>query len=237
MLRNQTHYYMRHVASGMVVVFVAATLLAAACSRADTSGSSASVTTSTPAATPSPDPPASVTDAADDTLAQVSGTAQAATGMVVSIVLLDPHDEIEVPLPDEIPVMDQIGRQFVPGFILVRKGQTIDFTNSEDELHTVHVKDSNDESLFNVATMMGFTYEHLFDQEDEYSVVCNTHTEMFADILVVDTPYAVIANSDGRFSISDVIPGGYTAVVIHGSEQAEFEVDIVAGQNELALTG
>ena len=237
MLRNQTHYYTRHVAGGLVVVFVAATLLAAACSRADTSGSSASGTTSIPAATPSPDPPVSVTDVGDDTLAQVSGTAQAATGMVVSIVLLDPYDEIEVPLPDEIPVMDQIGRQFVPGFILVRKGQTIDFTNSEDELHTVHVKDSNDESLFNVATMMGSTYEHLFDQEDEYSVVCNTHTEMFADVLVVDTPYAVIADSDGRFSIADVIPGGYTAVVIHGSERAEYEVDIVAGQNNLALTG
>ena len=170
-------------------------------------------------------------------LAQVAGQARPATGMLVSIVLLDPHAEIEVPLPDGIPIMDQIGRQFVPGFILVRAGQTIDFTNSEDELHTVHVKDSHGESIFNIATMMGTTYEHTFEIGDEYSVICNTHTEMFADIMVVDAPYAVVADRDGRFAVPDVVPGRYTATVIHGPEHSEHEIEISAGPNEIDLTG
>ena len=170
-------------------------------------------------------------------LAQVDGQAPPATGMLVSIVLLHPHAEIEVPVPDETPIMDQIGRQFVPGFILVRAGQTIDFTNSEDELHTVHVKDSHGESIFNIATMMGTTYQHTFEVGDQYSVICNTHTEMFADILVVDTPYAVVAGRDGRFALPDVIPGRYTATVIHGPDRSEQEIEIAAGTNELDLTG
>ena len=170
-------------------------------------------------------------------LAQVSGQAPSAVGMLVSIVLLDPHAEIDVPVPDETPIMDQIGRQFVPGFILVRAGQTIDFTNSEDDLHTVHVKDSHGESIFNIATMMGTTYQHTFDIDDQYSVICNTHTEMFADIMVVDTPYAVVADRDGRFALPDVVPGRYTATVIQGADRNEHEIEIAAGTNEIDLTG
>ncbi len=170
-------------------------------------------------------------------LAQVTGQAPPAVGMLVSIVLLDPHAEIDVPVPDETPIMDQIGRQFVPGFILVRAGQTIDFTNSEDELHTVHVKDSHGESIFNIATMMGTTYQHTFEVGDQYSVICNTHTEMFADILVVDTPYAVVADRDGRFALPDVVPGRYTATVIQGADRSEHEIEVAAGTNEIDLTG
>ncbi|MCY4507494.1 MAG: hypothetical protein OXG35_11120, partial [Acidobacteria bacterium] len=186
-------------------------------------------------------PPAAAAEAgapaAAGGLAQVAGQARPATGMLVSIVLLEPHAEIEVPVPDETPIMDQIGRQFVPGFILVRAGQTIDFTNSEDELHTVHVKDSHGESIFNIATMMGTTYQHTFEVGDEYSVICNTHTEMFADIMVVDTPYAVVADRDGRFALPDVIPGLYTATVIQGGDRSELEIEIAAGTNEIDLTG
>ena len=179
--------------------------------------------------------------AEDDTsinrgLARIAGTSPAATGMVVSIVLLDPHEDIDVPLPQQRPVMDQIGRQFVPGFILVRAGQTINFTNSEDELHTVHVKDSSDESLFNIATMMGTAYDYTFNQEDDYSVVCNTHTEMFADIMVVDEPYAVVAERDGSFTIADVVPGRYTATVVHGATRTQQDIHITAGSNAIDLT-
>ncbi len=153
-----------------------------------------------------------------------------------AIVLLDPHDEIDVPLPEEQPVMDQIGRQFMPGFILVRAGQTINFTNSEDELHTVHVKNSAGESLFNVASMNGSSYTHTFEVGDDFTVVCNTHTEMFADIMVVETPYAVVADREGAFTMADVVPGLYTATVILGTDRRQREVEIVAGRNEIDLT-
>ena len=168
-------------------------------------------------------------------LGQVTGSARAATGVVLSIVLLEPHTEVNVPVPERAATMDQLGRQFVPGFILVRAGQTVNFRNSEDDLHTVHVKDSAGESLFNVATMYGSTYEYTFELGDEYTVVCNTHTEMFADIMVVDTPYAVIAGRDGSFAIPNVVPGAYTATMIHGEERSEREVEVVSGDNAIDL--
>ena len=189
---------------------------------------------SVPAAEPVAEAPPTPTPA-ESTHGEINGTTQAASGVVVSVVLLDPHGELEIPLPEEPPVMDQYGRQFVPGFILARKGQTLRFTNSEEDLHTVHVKNTAGESLFNIATMMDSVYDYTFDEDDAYTVVCNTHTEMFADILIVDTPYAVVADRDGGFTLSDVVPGSYTATVIHGHERREYEIDITPGLNEISL--
>ena len=83
--------------------------------------------------------------------------------------------------------------------------------------------------------MYGSTYEYTFELGDEYTVVCNTHTEMFADIMVVDTPYAVIAGRDGSFAIPNVVPGAYTATMIHGEARSEREVEVVSGDNAIDL--
>ena len=188
---------------------------------------------------PAPGPPSALKVSApvDASTAQIVGAAPPAKGAVGSIILLDPHADIEVPLPNEVPVMDQYGRMFYPLVLVVRKGQTIRFTNSEDDLHTVHVKDSAGDTLFNIATLFGSTYEFTFDREDSYDVECNTHTEMAADILVVSSPYAVLADSDGVFTMSDVIPGTYTVTMMNGGDRREQEIEIVAGRNELDLTG
>ena len=188
---------------------------------------------------PVPEPSAALTvpAPADAGVAQIVGTAPPANGAVGSVILLDPHSDIEVPIPNEVPVLDQYGRMFYPLFLVVRKGQTVRFTNSEDDLHTVHVKDSAGESMFNIATLFGSSYEFTFDREDSYDVECNTHTEMAADILVVSSPYAVLADSDGVFTVSDVIPGTYTVTMLNGQDRHEQEIEIVAGRNELDLTG
>ena len=183
---------------------------------------------------PAPPAPAESTESGR---AQLVGMAPPANGVIVSIILLDAHAEIDVPLPNETPVMDQYGRMFNPLFLLVRQGQTVKFTNSEDDLHTVHVKDTAGESVFNIATLFGSSYEFTFDREDSYDVVCNTHTEMHADILVVSSPYAVLADNDGAFTVPDVIPGTYTVTMLNGETRREREVEIVAGRNEIDLTG
>ncbi len=178
-----------------------------------------------------------VAELSDSGLAQLVGTAPPANGAIVSIILFDPHTEIDVPVPDEVPVMDQFGRTFNPLFLLVRRGQTVRFTNSEDDVHTVHVKDGSGETLFNVATLFGSTYEFTFDHEDSYDVVCNTHTEMQANILVVSSPYAVLADSDGIFTVRDMLPGTYTVTMLNGEDRYERDVKIVAGRNDIDLTG
>ena len=182
---------------------------------------------------PSPKPTAAPADAAT---AEIVGTSPPANDGVRSAILLDPHADIEVPLPDEAPVMDQYGRTFYPRSLVVRVGQRVRFTNSEEDLHTVHVTDSAGESLFNVATLFGSSHEFTFDREDLYDVVCNTHTEMAADILVVSSPYAVLADSDGAFTVPDVVPGAYTVTLLSGEDRGDREIEIVAGTNQLDLT-
>ena len=215
----------------LAAVLLMLTMVAAACGSAVPEEPAPEPLAPTASATPAEAEPT------DSGLVQLVGMATPANGAVVSIILLDPHAEIDVPLPDELPVLDQYGRAFNPGFLLVRSGQTVRFTNSEDDLHTVHVKDSAGESVFNIATLFGSSYEFTFDQEDSYDVICNTHTEMFANILVVDTPYAVVADRDGAFTLPDVIPGTYTVTMLNGENRREREVEIVAGRNELDLTG
>ena len=165
---------------------------------------------------------------AQDTAVDASGTeAKNAAECSITVTVTD----------NEVPVIDQYGRLFIPDFLMVQAGQTVRFTNSEDDLHTVHVKDEAGESLINVATINGSRYDFLVEKPGEYVVICNTHTEMFADILAFDTPYFVMAEADGSFSLDGVVPGTYTVVVLYGGERTEREVQLVAGPNQLDLTG
>ena len=159
-------------------------------------------------------------------------------GAVGSVILLDPHADIDVPLPGEVPVMDQYGRMFYPLFLLVRKGQTIRFTNSEDDLHTVHVKDSAGESLFNIATLFGSSYESRRSTARTLTTWSATPIPRWrADILVVSSPYAVPGGQRRRLhpaSNSDAA-GTYTVTLLNGEDRRERDVEIVAGRNEIDL--
>ena len=46
-----------------------------------------------------------------------------------------------------------------------------------------------------------------------------------------------MAEADGSCSLDGVVPGTYTVVVLYGGERTEREVQLVAGPNQLDLTG
>src|SRR5262245_46848513 len=58
-----------------------------------------------------------------------------------AIVTLEPTSRT-LPMPDAPAVMDQYGKQFVPGELYVRVGQPVEFKNTEDQVHNVIVKRS-----------------------------------------------------------------------------------------------
>ena len=168
--------------------------------------------------------------------ADIVGQAPAASQGTPSVVILDPQTAVDVPLPRAPVEMDQFGRDFIPRLLVVRAGQYVLFKNSEDELHTVHVQDSSGESLFNVAMpIQGGEHDHMFGQAGDYAVSCNAHQEMHATILVVETPYSVVADRDGAFSLSGVVPGTYDLTLRRGEERHEQIIEVVAGSNELTL--
>ena len=167
----------------------------------------------------------------------VMGKAPRATGGFPTVIILEPQVPGSFPVPTKPQVMDQYGRAFFPSLLLVREGQPVEFRNSEDELHNVHVVEAGTTStVLNVAIpILGGSYSHTFERAGTYLVSCNVHQEMAAVILVTSTPYAVIADNDGTFSLSDVPPGSYNLTVRNGATRIERVVDIDGPRTELIL--
>lgn len=164
------------------------------------------------------------------------GKGPRASGNFRAIILLEPEVPREFPVPTEPKVMDQTGLTFIPGLLLVRRGQPVMFRNSEDVLHNVRVGETgNAQPVFNVATVPGNSYTYKFDRPGFYSVSCDVHETMHADIFVASTPYAVLADDDGRFTLSDVLPGVYKLTAHVGGRHLERQVQVTSPRTELVI--
>lgn len=110
--------------------------------------------------------------------------------------------------------MDQYNTEFHPRLLVVRVGQTVQFKNSEDTLHNVHVIDIRTrDTAFNVATPITGAYEYVFESASVYDVSCGIHPSMAAFIVATESPFTVVAENDGAFSLPEVPPGDYTVTV------------------------
>lgn len=144
----------------------------------------------------------------------ITGKTARATGGFPSVVLLVPEGESPEPTVAAPAVMDQYGNAFHPKLLVVRPGQAVEFRNSEDVLHNVHVVNAETrETLFNVGTPVVGSYRHTFDTEGVYDVSCEIHPAMAAFVVVTDAPYTVIADPDGSFGISGLPAGTYRVTV------------------------
>ena len=153
-----------------------------------------------------------------------------------AIIVLEPKAPRDFPVPTEPKVVDQLGYSFVPSLLLVREGQPVRFHNSEDVLHNVRVVETATSSpVFNVATVPGGSYEHTFERAGFYTVSCDVHQDMHADILVTSTPYAVVADADGTFKLSEVSPGSYKLTAYSGARRIERLVEVAGSRTEVVV--
>jgi len=153
-----------------------------------------------------------------------------------SIVVLQPKAPVEAPqvLP---PVMDQVALTFIPGVLLVRTGQPVQFRNSDDVLHNVRVnEDATKAGTFNVAIPMGEDYRFTFEKEGFYNVGCDIHPAMSATIYASPSPYATLSDTAGKFEIRDVPPGTYNAIVYAGTQRIERPVEVPPSGTEVDFT-
>ena len=170
--------------------------------------------------------------------ATVVGKAPPATSGFPSIIVLEPRTPSDFPAAAEPPVMDQFGLAFLPAMLLARTGEPVLFRNSEDVLHNVRVVESETKlPVFNVAIPPFGSYTHTFERPGFYTVACDVHPAMKADILVTSSPYATTADKAGDFTLPDVPPGEYTLVVYHGTQRLARDVNIAAPRTELIVTG
>ena len=115
--------------------------------------------------------------------------------------------------PAQHPVMDQKNLKFVPHVLVVLKGTTVDFLNSDPVGHNVYWPSvsGNKKLAHNMGTWpQGQKKSFQFDDLGVAAQLCNVHSEMSGYIVVAPTPYFAVTDKDGTFAIKDISPGHYT---------------------------
>lgn len=167
----------------------------------------------------------------------VTGRAPALSAGFATIVVLEAIGGGPQPEQASPATMDQAQQTFFPSMLLVRTGQKVDFLNHDDVLHNVRVRnDETRESSFNVAIPTGENYSHVFPTDGFYDVGCDIHPGMSASIFASSSPYVVLADASGSFTIPNVPNGPYKAIAYSGARRIEKEVNIAAGGPPLDLT-
>lgn len=146
------------------------------------------------------------------------------------VVVLEPTTPRSFPPQAEPPVMDQVSLTFLPELLVVRTGQPAEFRNSDDTLHNVHVNhEETREPAFNVAIPTGGSYSYTFARDGLYRVGCDIHPAMAASVFSTATPYAMLAEADGRFGFGDVAPGSYRVTIYSSGRRLQQAVEVKGG--------
>jgi plastocyanin len=209
------------------VLILLSTTIAAACSQSPEPAARSGAAGSIPANGGNEAPAAGAASSGPGT---VSGMLPPAAGGFPSLVILEPQGGASVPAQSEPPAMDQVQQTFIPGVLMVRTGQPVEFRNSDDVLHNVRVReDATHAPAFNVAIPTGEKYTFTFQRDGFYDVGCDIHPGMAAQIVSSSSPYTAVADAEGNFTIQNVPAGTYKAIVWAGSQKIEKPLT-VAGQ-------
>ena len=125
--------------------------------------------------------------------------------------------------------VDQKGMQFIPYLLPIVVGTTVDFLNSDNVAHNVF---SPDGESYNLGTWpKGETRPYTFKKIGVYTQLCSIHPEMEAFIVVLQNPFAAVADKDGNFKIADVPDGHYVLKVFSkklkkGDKDKGFPIDV-----------
>jgi plastocyanin len=117
------------------------------------------------------------------------------------------------PPPSKPAVEDQKHMAFVPHVLVVLKGTTVQFLNSDPVGHNVYWPSvsGNKKLAHNMGTWpQGQEKSFTFNDLGVASLLCNVHPEMSGYVVVVSTPYFAVTDKEGNFEIKDVPDGSYT---------------------------
>jgi plastocyanin len=146
----------------------------------------------------------------------------------------------DFPAPAAHPVMDQRKLTFIPHVLVVVKGTTVDFLNSDAVGHNVYWPSvsGNKKLAHNMGTWpQGIKKSSTFNDLGAASLLCNVHSEMSGYVVVTPTPYFAVTGKDGSYEIKDVPAGHYTLKT--WSEEGKpttAPVDVAAGGATADLT-
>lgn len=109
-------------------------------------------------------------------------------------------------------VLDQTGCRYVPHVLALRVGQTLRVKNSDPTIHNVHGMCEKNRAFNFAETVAGQTRDLTFSEPESFTVRCDVHPWMRAQVTVFDHPWFAVTGADGAFHIEHVPPGSYTLV-------------------------
>jgi plastocyanin len=146
----------------------------------------------------------------------------------------------DFPAPTTHAIMDQHKLTFIPHVLVVLKGTTVDFLNSDALGHNVYWPSfsGNKKLAHNMGTWpQNIKKSFAFNDLGAAPLLCNVHSEMSGYIVVVPTPYFAVTTKDGSFEIKDVPAGHYTLKTwSEEGKPSTGTVDVAAGAATADLT-
>jgi plastocyanin len=171
--------------------------------------------------------------------AAAAASASSGTATVVgrtvpgALVMLEPASG-ELPLPEGPAILDQYGKQFVPGLLFVRVGQRVEFRNSEDVDHNVRViRNPTGTMVMDESGSQNQVFTHTFEQPGTFDVSCDIHPGMRATIVASRTPFAVETDTGGRFTIERVPVGAFALKVLAAGRETSQPVTVAAPRTDV----
>jgi plastocyanin len=106
---------------------------------------------------------------------------------------------------ENVAIMDQVDKQFLPRVIAIQKGQKVKFPNSDDIRH--HVYSFSPTKPFEIKLYKGSDVDPvLFDKAGIGTLGCNIHDDMVGHIYVSDGEITRVTDSKGIASFDQFVP-------------------------------
>ena len=144
----------------------------------------------------------------------VTQQAMPATPELRNVIVYLKDAPVSGPLPLSHTQVRQEGESFSPRVVAITRESTVEFPNFDPYFHNVF-------SLSGTATFDlgrypdGQSRARQFTSPGVVTLYCHIHSQMSATVLVLDHPYFVSPDADGRFTIPAVPPGEYSLVGWH----------------------
>ncbi|MBB6254178.1 methylamine utilization protein [Nitrospirillum iridis] len=118
-----------------------------------------------------------------------------------AVVTATPDGPALPPLAPTSPlVMDQIDETYVPYVMVVPKGGTVTFRNSDLTRH--HIYSYSDAAKFEFVLSPEQIGQRKFDQTGVVALGCNIHDHMIAHLFVTAAPFATVTGKDGKAKLA-----------------------------------
>ena len=111
--------------------------------------------------------------------------------------------------------IDQNKCEYSPHVQVMALNTEISLRNSDPILHNIQFFEG-DNSLFNIAQpVQGQVNKKKIEKAGTIYVECAVHGWMQGNVVVVDNPYYAVTDENGKFSITDLLPGKYQVKIWH----------------------